>query len=247
MKTEKHGFYKVLYGSVAVIALFLVQVFAGKMGGRVADSFSYDLFDPDHLFAWLSVHHIVMMLIALAVMAVLWKSLQVDFGFKLGDRKKGMRYVWVFTAALAGSALVYHTLMFIGNRLPTYDFPLNTRNVLGTLGFQLLLSGTSEEILFRALPITVLVYAFGKSIHMKWDITLEIFLASLLFAIAHTEWSLFPFTVQADYFQLFYAFALGIIQGMAYQQSRSILYPILMHSISNVLMVGMGYLFAVLL
>jgi hypothetical protein len=69
------------------------------------------------------------------------------------------------------------------------------KNVLGTLGFQLFLSGTSEEILYCALPVTVLVYVFGKNIRIKWDITLEVVLASLLFTAAHIKWSLFPFSV----------------------------------------------------
>lgn len=52
-----------------------------------------------------------------------------------------------------------------------------------------------------------------------------------------------PFVFNVDYFQIFYAFVLGSIQGIVYQRSKSILYPMLMHSFSNVLMVGMGYLF----
>ncbi len=135
--------------------------------------------------------------------------------------------------------------MSVYNQLPVYDFPLDKRNVIGTLGFQLFLSGPSEEILFRALPITVLVYILGQSITLKGGITLEAVLASILFSIAHINWSLFPLTVEANYFQLGYAFVLGIIQGVAYQKSRSILYPMLMHSTSNVLMVGTGYLFAI--
>lgn len=232
---------------IAVIALFLVQVFAGKAGGAVADLLSYEEFDPDNLFAWLSVHHSMMMLIALAVIAVLSKPLKVDFGFKLGDSQKGMRYLIIFTAVFAIIAFTYHILMFIRDQLPTYAFPLNKRNVLGTLGFQLLLSGPSEEILFRALPVTVLLYVFGKSINIKGNITLEVILASFLFSIAHIKWSLFPFAADVNYFRLFYAFTLGTVQGVAYQESHSILYPILMHSISNVLMVGTGYLFVLYL
>jgi len=45
---------------------------------------------------------------------------------------------------------------------------------------------------------------------------------------------------------LFHAFAQGIISGKAYQDSRSVIYPMIMHSISNVLMVGTGYLFLLL-
>jgi len=245
-KYSNNKFYKLLYGGIAVIALFIIQVFAGKAGGAVADLLSYNKIDFYNIYAWVSVHHIIQMLIVLAIIAVLSKLLKVDFGFKLGDSKKGMRYLIFFTAAFAAVALISHILMYIYHQLPRYDFPLNKSNVIGTLGFQLFLSGPSEEILFRALPVTMLTYVFGKSINIKWNITLEIMIASFLFSIAHMNWSLFPFTMAVNYFQLFYAFVLGTIQGIAYQESRSILYPMLMHSLSNVLMVGTGYLFALL-
>ena len=204
---------KLLHCSLAFIALFLVQVLAGKSGWIVADLFSYDSFDPYHLFARLSVHHIVQMLIALAVIMVLSKLIKADFGFWLGDVKKGVRYFLIFTAVIAVIALIYHILMYVLGQALAYDFPLNKRNVLGTLGFQLFLSGTSEEILYRALPVTVLVYVFGKNIQIKWDITLEVVLASFLFTIAHIQWSLFPFSVDLIPSQLFYAFAMGTVSG----------------------------------
>lgn len=244
---EKYRFSKLFYGSIAIIALFIVQVFAGKFGSFVADLFSYEKFDIYGAFAGISVHHVVQMIIALAIIVALSKLLKVDFGFNLGDIKRGTYYLVVFTVAFAIITVIVHVLMLINNQLPVYDYPLNVKNIMGTLGFQLFLSGTSEEILYRALPVTVLVYVFGKSVNIKWNITLEVILAAVLFSIAHTKWSLFPFTIEVDSFRLLYAFVLGTINGIAYQQSRSVLYPMLMHSISNVLMVGTGYLFIIFL
>jgi membrane protease YdiL (CAAX protease family) len=238
---------KVLHGTLAFIGLYLVQALAGKSGWAAADLFSYASFDPDHLFARLSVHHIVQMLIGLAVIGVLSRFTKADFGFGLGDGKNGLRYFLIFTAVIATIALIYHILIYALCQAQVYDFPLTPNNVLGTLGFQLFLSGPSEEILYRALPVTVLVYVFGKSIPIKGDITWEVVLASFLFSVAHIRWSIFPFSMAFNLFQLFYAFAMGTVNGIVYQQSRSILYPMLMHSISNVLMVGSGYLFFMLL
>ncbi|HWQ75610.1 MAG TPA: CPBP family intramembrane glutamic endopeptidase [Syntrophomonas sp.] len=246
----KPGFCKLdkpCYVILAVIALLIVQEFAGKAGGAIADLFSYEKFDPDNIFARQSVHHLILLLVGLAVVAVLSRLLKDNFGFQCGDRQKGMRYLIIFTAALTMISLIYHILMYTHSQPLTYDFALNQRNVLGTLGFQLLLSGTAEEILYRALPVTVLIHILGKSVKLKWSITLEVLLASLLFSIAHIKWTLYPFAADANVSQLFYAFAIGTVQGMAYQESRSVLYPILMHSMSNVLMVGTGYMFAVLM
>lgn len=247
---EKCGFRKLdklCYLLLAVMALLFIQEFAGKAGGAIADTFSYEKIDPNNAFAWQSVHHIVMLLIGLAVVAVSSRLFKDNFGFQLGDRKTGMRYFIIFAAVLTVISLIYHISMRISGRPLTYDFALNTRNVLGTLGFQLLLSGPAEEILYRALPVTVLIHALGKSVRLKGSITWEVVLASLLFSIAHIKWSLSPFTVDANVSQLLYAFAIGTVQGLAYQESRSVYYPILMHSVSNVLMVGTGYLFSVLI
>lgn len=235
-----------LYGSITVSALFIVQVLSGRAGGFVAGLISYNEFDPYNAYAWISVHHIIQMIIALAIIAVSGKLLKIDFGFELGDTRKGTKYLLVYTAAFTVVTLITHILMYINNQLPAYDFPLNKSNITGTLGFQLLLSGPSEEILFRALPITMLVYVFGKRVPIRGYITLEVIIASFLFAIAHMKWSLSPFTVDANLFRLFYAFVLGAIQGVAYQETHSILYPMLTHSLSNVLMVGTGYLFIML-
>jgi membrane protease YdiL (CAAX protease family) len=181
------------------------------------------------------------MFIALLIIAALGKWLKLDFCFKIGDAKKGIRYLAVFTAVFAVLAVAINFF-----QPSVYDFPLNSGNILGTLGFQLFLSGPSEEIVFRALPVTMLIFAFGKSISLKGSITLEVILASILFSFAHTEWSLIPFSFKAEIFTLIYAFVLGTIQGIVYQKTRSILYPMLMHSVSNFLMVGVGYLFAAL-
>jgi membrane protease YdiL (CAAX protease family) len=72
-------------------------------------------------------------------------------------------------------------------------------------------------------------------------------LTALLFAAAHVSWSGFPASVREwNLFPLLYAFAMGMLNGAVYQKTRSILYPMAMHSISNFVMVGTGYLFHLL-
>lgn len=233
-------------GVIVFILLFLTQIFLGKIGHLIAKQIPYQSIDLFDCFAEISIHHAVELLIVLGIILLLSKLLTLDFHFKLGDKKRGIRYLTLFTATFAVITIVQHTFMALNNQLPIYTFPLDVKNILGTLGFQLLLSGPAEEVIFRALPITLLVYSFGKSIKIKGDITLEIILASLLFAFAHVNWSLAPLTFEVDYFQIIYAFALGTIQGIVYQKTKSILFPILMHSFSNVLMVGGGYVFTAL-
>lgn len=231
------------YGSCTFISLFLVQVLSGKIGSYFSDIFSYSKIDSYDVFAAVSIHHIVQMTLILIIIAMLSKNLKIDFCLKLGDVKKGTKYLAVFTAVFTLISVIIHIIMYADKQLPIYNFPLNARNILGTLSFQLLLSGPAEEIVYRALPITMLVYAFGKSISVNDHITLEVILASILFSFAHIKWTLIPFNIEVDFLKFLYSFMLGTIQGIVYQKSKSILYPILMHSFSNVLMVGMGYLF----
>lgn len=241
MKTRKCNW--VVFGSIAFVSLLVMQILLGKAGHLVAGLVSYQSIDPFDSFAEISIHHAVELIIALVLILVLSKLLTLDFYFQLGDKKKGMKYITVFTAAFAVITVAQHAFMALNNQLPVYAFPLDARNIIGTLGFQLFLSGPAEEVVFRALPIILLIRSFGKSIKIIGCVTLEIILASLLFAFAHVNWSLIPFTFEADYFQILYAFVLGGIQGIAYQRCRSILYPVLMHSFSNVLTVGVGYIF----
>lgn len=238
---------RIPYGIIIYLLLLFLQIFLGKTGHYFANMIPYQQVDSYDIFVGISIHHIVQMIIAIVIIVVLGKLLKIDFYFQLGDVREGVKYLALFTATFAVISIALHIFMYVNKQLPNYAFPLDRRNIIGILGFQLFLSGPSEEVIFRALPITMLIYAFGKSVPIKGNVTLEVILASLLFSFAHTNWSFRPFFFDINYFQIFYAFILGIIQGVAYQRSKSILYPMLMHSFSNVLMVGMGYLFTALI
>jgi len=231
-----------------LVFLFGIQLMAGKLGWAIADFFSCETVDPDGVFVPLSIHHLILMEIALAIILIMRIGIQADFGFQWGDRKMGFRYFLLFTATIAVIAMGYHALLRALGQPISYDYPLTTRNILGTLGFQLFLTGTSEEILYRALPVTLIIFAFGKSVSISKHVTWEVVLASFLFTAAHIHWTISPFSIsELNIFGLVYAFAMGILNGVVYQKTRSILYPMLMHSVSNVIMVGSGYLFALLI
>lgn len=232
-----------LFGLGVFAALLAWQVLSGKIGTYISRMISCEQIDPYNAFMGISIHHIVMMAISLLIMVILSRSLKIDFNFKLGDVKKGTKYLVVFTAVYALISIILHIGMLINNQLPVYDYPLNGRNIIGTLTFQLLLTGTAEESIYRALPITMLIYAFGKSVSIYEDITLEVVLAALLFSFAHVDLTLIPFHMEANYYQLLYSFMMGMIQGIVYQKTKSVIYPMLMHSFSNVLSVGTGYFF----
>ncbi len=55
---------KYLYYTITFLAIFIIQQLASKMGGLVANIFSYKTIDPYNLFAFISVHHIMILIIA---------------------------------------------------------------------------------------------------------------------------------------------------------------------------------------
>lgn len=227
---------------IVVIFIFAIQSIASKLGGVIAGLFDYHSIDKDNAFLWITIHHLVQMIIALLLIAVIHKKSGIRFFLRPKISKTGIKYTIIFSIAILGYVLISYTIGYKMNTIQAYPYELNVSNILGTLGFQLLLSGTSEEILFRAFPIAVLGYVFHK--HEYKNCALEIIFSALLFAIAHISWSISPFTISFSWFQLIYAFVLGLIYGITYVKSKSIIYPMIMHGLSNFLMVGVGYIFA---
>ena len=64
---EKNKVIELLYKSNLVIVLFIAQLFASRVGGAVANLLSYERIDQYNLFAWISIHHIIQMFIALII------------------------------------------------------------------------------------------------------------------------------------------------------------------------------------
>lgn len=234
--------YYILF--LITIILFLIQTFASKIGGLVADCFDYTMIDKNDVFMHISVHHIVQMIIALITIVIIGKIKKINFNLKPKVDKVGIHYTSVFTIVILIYIVITYIIGYKLNTIEPYGYKLDTKNVIGSLGFQLLLSGTSEEILFRALPITVF-YAFLCNKEKK-NFKFPIIISAILFSIAHIKWSISPFVVSFSCFQLIYAFVLGLIYGVTYIKSKSIIYPMLMHSFSNFLMVGIGYIFEIL-
>lgn len=227
---------------IAIIILLVFQQLASKAGVMAANIFSYTKLDPDNTFAWISVHHIVQMVIALAAIAILKLLKGWKFGFVIGKAKTGFKYVVLFSTGVLIFAIILYAIGMSLDIITLSQYPLNTRNILGTLGFQLLLSGTSEEILFRALPVIVITHFTKSGLHLgRFRISAAILTAAVLFTIAHIQWSFKPLSINADIMQLVQSLIFGIAYGKAFEKSGSILYPAIMHSISNVIMVGMGY------
>ncbi len=252
-KTERTapGTNETLLLTAAAAGLFVFQSLASKAGGLVAGFFDYDSIDKDGVFMYITVHHLVQMAIACAAIAIAGKMpggpgmlRGADFHLKPRLSKTGIRYTAVFSVIITAYVFISYIAAYRLGRIEPPGCKLTAVNVLGSLGFQLLLSGTSEEILFRSLPITILRLLPSRQGHGRQF--LPVVIAAFLFSLAHIRWSLFPISVSFSCFQLIYAFILGIAYGITFLKSRSVLYPAVMHGLSNFVMVGTGYMFALI-
>ncbi len=224
----------------------IITLGAPRLGGIAANQFDFAGIDPDGAFAWISVHHVVQALIVLAIMLAIVRLRGVDFGFGWGDRRIGFHFVRVFALIFLAYTVVSMAIVLAAGTFRTFPYPLTAANVTGQLAFQLFLSGPSEELIFRAFAITMLSTAFRGAVRDR-TVSLANILAAVIFALAHVGVSISPLALSYDPFQLVYAGALGIVYGICYEKSGSVYYPMMMHSMSNVVAVGVSAAAAVLI
>jgi uncharacterized protein len=238
MQLNRINKQSVLLHGVWVLGVTVLLLGVPRLAGLIANAFDYSRVDPDGAFAWISVHHIVQAVIFLVIMAVITQRSGIRFGFGWGDRERGFFWVRLF-ALIFGVYIVVSLIIAIAiGTFQPFPYPLTARNVAGQLGFQLLLSGPSEELIFRAFAITMFsLWVKGRLLKGLSNANI---LAAVIFALAHVGFTFAPFTVTFDAFQLVYSAALGLAYGASYEQSKSMLYPMIMHSMSNVVAVGVS-------
>jgi uncharacterized protein len=228
---------KVFSMSSWVLLLAVLLLGVPRLAGMIASFFDYRAIDPDGAFAWISVHHIAQALIFLGIMAAISRYRPVDFGFGWGDKEAGKRYVLRFTLFFGIYTAGAFLTLFLAGSLQQFSYPLTATNIIGQMGFQLLLSGPSEELIFRAFAMTMLVLVItGRVFGAR--VSHANIIAAVIFALAHVAFSLAPLAVSYDPMQLILATVLGLFYGDCYERTKSMYYPMMMHSISNVMMVG---------
>ncbi len=157
MKTSASRLEKYLL----LLFVFLVIEFAPRAGSILADHYPnlFTFIDPNHAFSWGIIHHVVQFLIPLIIM-IFWPNRSMkDWGFRIGDAKKGIKWIYGFTLVWLGIYLVITVGFLLQNNIPKVYYDVsNMRNFFGELGFRTFIVGLSEETLFRAFPITLLFH-----------------------------------------------------------------------------------------
>jgi len=206
-------------------------------------------FDTDGSFLSISLHHIWQGLFAFVTILLLARMFRIsltEFGFNLNDWRYSVRLVlqfslfWFFVQGVMGFLMVSS-----GGQsafLAFFNFPLTTWNLGGFFAFQILLSGTSEEILFRALVMTpLLVYGKRAGLADKPVALLAAGIATLIFMLAHINIAFNPLRVtHFNLLQQLATLGFGIFYAFLFLRTRSILGPILAHNLLNVVVSTVG-------
>ncbi len=228
---------KVLKNTLWVLFLTFILLAVPKLSGMVASFFDYQAIDPDGAYAWISVHHIVQALIFVIIIAIINKFKPLEFGYGWGNKEVGKKYILLFTLIFGVGSLAAHLLTILTNSFQQFEYPLTATNIMGQLSFQLFLSGPSEELIFRAFAITMLALVIKGRV-FSGKVSVANIIAACIFGLAHVGFSFAPFAVTYNPFQVIFSVILGFFYGDCYEKSRSMYYPMIMHSISNVVMVG---------
>lgn len=223
------------------LVFFLVVILLGvpMVAGTIAGLFSYGVVDPDGAFAWISVHHLVQAAIFLAIIQINRKIQPLDFGLTWGNIQVGKQYVRRFTVVFALGTIVFSALLFMMGSFQPVSFPLSARNIGGYLGFQLLLSGPSEELIFRAFAITM----FGLVLRGRvfgGRVSTANLAAAVVFGLAHVKFSISPLQFSYSPMQVLFSLGLGLVYGDCLEKTGSVFYPMIMHSVGNVLSVAVS-------
>ncbi len=228
-----------------VIALFVLLFLAITVISSVSFTIAEKLYgvfrgiDPDNSFLLITIHHILQAIIALFLILIISKITKLkltDFGFNKNDFKYSVKAVLIFCgiwAVIQAAGSIY--MIKTTNMSAAFAFPLTFKNFLGYFLFEILLTGTSEEILFRSLAIPPMLLLLGKFIkpERKSNI-IAVAAATLIFMLAHINFNLNPFRITHVYLpQQITCLIFGVFFGYLFTKTKSVIGPVLAHNALN--------------
>lgn len=233
---------------LAILIAFLAILIIPRVAGQLATLSGawFGNIDPDGVYLWISLHHVWQLILTIALMLVFNRNLGI-WGFNLNNLGTSLRHFKLFALYSTGYLVIQNVVFYFVAPPIWIDFPLTLQNVSGYLGFQLLLSGTCEEPLFRGFVMIMLYPVLAGSIDLKkFEIPHAGLIAAVFFTFAHIQFSVYPFEITHLLpGQLALSFFLGIYYAIVFRQTGSLLTPILTHNYINLLLTGLNMLLVV--
>jgi membrane protease YdiL (CAAX protease family) len=229
---------KIFKKVLIAIALFATLLGVPIVAKLITNTFDFSALDPDNAFLWFMVRHAFQVLIIVVFMIVLAKIFKINFNLGLGNKQVGLNYLKKFVIIFSIGCVLWYAVMLLLGQFQPFAYDLTAKNILGYLSFQLFFTGPSEEIIFRAFAITLFAHFVSQKRANK-KISYANLFAAIVFGLAHIGVSFAPFSVSFALPQIIISIILGYFYGDCFEKSKSVVYPIIMHSFTNVLTVGL--------
>ena len=236
-------------------ALYVLTTVISSVSYRLAEQVAAPLmrFDPDHAFLVITIHHVFQVIPAFVIIALLALVLRkhlAEFGFNKNELRYSVRSVLIFIGIWF---VIQFSLAYIFTKTGFMDgsfaYPLTARNAVGNFLFEILLSGTSEEILFRSMIIPPMVFLFRT--FMKKESTaniVAIVCSTIIFFLAHINYNLHPFTItHLVPAQLLTCLVAGAFYGWLLVRTKSVIGSMLAHNLLNGVITFVALLITVIL
>ncbi len=200
-------------------------------GTLLADYLPVDRWSP----LWDVIHHGVQLLLTLGVMMFLSRSLSLrDIGFNLNHASWSLKCSGVFAIIWIAGVVVW--VLFIGTDLNPH---------IGEILYSFTLEGLSEELLFRAFVIGMLHPVFAHTFPLlRKGISVAGIISIVLFALAPLAIVFDPFSISyVDPLVQLLTICFALMYAIMFEYSHSLLGPVLVHNLSNGILLLVIYLF----
>lgn len=195
----------------------------------------------------MTIHHVAQALLAVIAITCLGRLRFRDWGLNFDNARESLRLAAKFSlwfGLFIGISLI---LQIATGAAPIYGRPVTADHVIGGLFFMWIVSGISEEILFRGLFQTWFSRFWRGTITLGGvNVPTAGIVAAILFALVHINFSVR--TLEITHFspmQVTLSFMLGIFYAVAYYRTGSLLAPALAHNAANGIMETVNFTVAV--
>lgn len=194
--------------------------------------------DPGNAFLVITQHHLIQIVIGMALVGTLVVGFRLglgDFGFGKQGFRESLSPIAIFATVFAAVQLVGTLVYVYVADLPLYlNYRLSVPNFVGYFLFEVLLSGTSEEIVFRALPLVVVGLSFRWLPRQGVVRTVGVVVSTVAFMVGHLgfEWTPFRIT-HIDVFQQLTCLAVSLFSCWLFFRFRNIWAIMLTHNVLN--------------
>lgn len=256
MKKHSIGSKCVLLSIVLIAFIILTEViskFSFYLANLIYPNTPFLIIDSYGVYWYITLHHIFQLIFSALIILILIKlsdKHEFDFYLRLpNNTNQAIKISLTFIMAWIIIQFGLGILLINFNGLDTtLNYPLNLQTVGGQYFFQIFLSGTSEELLYRSLLIGLLNYYLVKiELSMKYRIPLIYLFTLIPFIFGHIPYQLDPFIVYSpNLLQLLTVIIFGSFYTYLVLKFDSIIPSMIVHGLLNAVIISSGFVFSMI-